>query len=72
MRFSEDHDVDLSGSYVYADGDEDLPSLRLVGNPRPVNPRRGLAAAAAAAGWPVLHMSARTRRDGATGIAGPR
>ena len=30
--------------------------MNLVGNPRPVNPRPGLAATAAENGWPVLQV----------------
>ncbi|CAJ1494900.1 HAD-IB family hydrolase [[Mycobacterium] burgundiense] len=56
-EFSAARGVDLADSYFYADGDEDLALMRLVGNPRPVNPRPGLAAAALAQGWPVLRVS---------------
>jgi HAD superfamily hydrolase (TIGR01490 family) len=56
LRFSEERNIDLGSSYFYTDGDEDLPLLGLVGNPRPVNPRRNLAATAAAKGWQVLRM----------------
>lgn len=52
--FCEANAVALQQSYFYSDGDEDLPLMRAVGHPRPVNPRRGLAAAAALHGWPVL------------------
>ncbi|WP_029109476.1 HAD-IB family hydrolase [Mycobacterium sp. URHD0025] len=48
--------VDLARSYFYADGDEDRALMRLVGNPRPVNPRPGLAAAATDRDWPVLAL----------------
>ena len=51
------NDVDLQRSYFYADGDEDAALMQLVGNPRPVNPRPGLAAMAAENGWPVLRVS---------------
>lgn len=56
-RFAEANAVDLTGSYFYADGDEDAALMAKVGNPRPVNPRRGLAALAAEQGWPVLRMT---------------
>ena len=71
-RFSERQGVDLAHSYFYADGEEDLPAMRLVGNPRPVNPRRALAVIAAEAGWPVLRVSTRLpsgRPDDAPGAA---
>ncbi|CAN5513603.1 HAD family hydrolase [soil metagenome] len=52
--FATANDVALQSSYFYADGYEDLPLMEAVGHPRPVNPRRGLADAAARNGWPVL------------------
>jgi HAD superfamily hydrolase (TIGR01490 family) len=61
-RFGADHGVDLHSSYFYADGDEDIPSMRAVGRPRPVNPRSGLAAEAARRGWPVLLVTGSDRR----------
>ncbi|PXX11262.1 HAD family hydrolase [Mycolicibacterium moriokaense] len=56
--FCQANDVDLQGSYFYADGNEDAALMKLVGNPRPVNPRVGLAAVAAEEGWPVLQVTA--------------
>ena len=56
-QFCAEHDVDLTRSYFYADGDEDAALMKLVGFPRPVNPRRGLAVLAAEQGWPVLRMA---------------
>jgi HAD superfamily hydrolase (TIGR01490 family) len=56
QRFCTDHDVNLEHSYFYADGNEDVALMKVVGNPRPVNPRSGLAAMAAAQGWPVLRV----------------
>lgn len=60
-QFCAANDVDLTRSYFYADGDEDAALMKLVGFPRPVNPRRGLAGLAAERGWPVLRMSATSR-----------
>jgi phosphoserine phosphatase len=57
QRFCEDNGIDLRLSYFYADGDEDVPLMSVIGHPRPVNPRSGLAAAAAANGWPVLRVA---------------
>ena len=48
QKFCDENGVDLKVSYFYADGDEDVALMSLVGHPRPVNPRAGLAAAAAA------------------------
>ena len=49
-------------SYFYADDDEDAVLMSLVGHPRPVNPRSGLAAMAAERGWPVLQVAGESRR----------
>ncbi len=55
-QFCETNDVALQRSYFYADGNEDAALMVLVGQPRPVNPRPGLAAVAAQHGWPVLRV----------------
>jgi HAD superfamily hydrolase (TIGR01490 family) len=47
-------DIDLKGSYAYADSISDLPFLRAVGNPAAVNPDARLRAVAEREGWPVL------------------
>ena len=60
-QFCSDNDVAVERSYFYADGDEDAASMSLVGHPRPVNPRSGLAAAAAAHGWPVMCLTSGRR-----------
>lgn len=57
QRFCADNAVALQDSYFYADGDEDLALMSLVGHPRPVNPRPRLSAAATRRGWPVLQVS---------------
>ena len=58
QRFCTDNSVAPEDSYFYADGDEDVALMRLVGHPRPVNPRPGLAAVSAERGWPVLRVAA--------------
>ena len=58
QRFCVDRGVELPQSYFYADGDEDAALMALVGHPRPVNPRAGLAAMADTHGWPVLRIAA--------------
>ena len=57
QRFCAERDVEIQGSYFYADGDEDAALMALVGHPRPVNPRAGLAAMATTHGWPVLRVT---------------
>ncbi len=59
QRFAAEHQVNLRISYFYADGDEDLALMHLVGNPRPVNPGPALAKVAARRGWPVLRFGSR-------------
>lgn len=56
---AEGRGLDLSLAHAYANGNEDIPFLRAVGQPVAVNPQRGLAAAAGAAGWPVLRFARR-------------
>ncbi|CDO89762.1 transferase [Mycobacterium triplex] len=59
QRFAAEHDIDLKDSYFYADGDEDVALMYLVGNPRPTNPEGKMAAVAKRRGWPVLEFSSR-------------
>jgi putative phosphoserine phosphatase / 1-acylglycerol-3-phosphate O-acyltransferase len=60
QAFAAENGVDLAQSYFYADGDEDVALMYLVGNPRPTNPAGKLAAVAAKRGWPVLRFSSRS------------
>ncbi|MGV0626315.1 HAD family hydrolase [Mycolicibacter minnesotensis] len=64
QRFCAENGIDLDCSFFYADGDEDAALMSMVGRPRPVNPRAGLAALAAERGWPVLRVSGPTRAGG--------
>ena len=66
QAFAADNGVDLAKSYFYADGDEDVALMYLVGNPRPTNPAGKLAAVAAKRGWPVLRF---TSRSGSSPVA---
>ncbi|WP_102142371.1 HAD-IB family hydrolase/lysophospholipid acyltransferase family protein [Mycobacterium hubeiense] len=60
QEFAAKNGIDLSKSYFYADGDEDVALMYLVGNPRPTNPAGKLAAVAAKRGWPVLRFTSRS------------
>jgi len=60
--------VNLARSYFYADGNEDVALMYLVGHPRPTNPARRLAKVAAARGWPTLKFSSRSSRPMATRV----
>lgn len=59
QKFAAEHDIDLQDSYFYADGDEDVALMYLVGNPRPTNPEGKMAAVARKRGWPILKFSSR-------------
>jgi putative phosphoserine phosphatase/1-acylglycerol-3-phosphate O-acyltransferase len=60
QAFAAKNGIDLADSYFYADGDEDVALMYLVGNPRPTNPAGKLAAVAAKRGWPILRFSSRS------------
>lgn len=64
QRFCADNAIDLKQSFFYADGDEDVALMSLVGCPRPVNPRARLAAMAGERGWPVLQVASPARATG--------
>jgi putative phosphoserine phosphatase/1-acylglycerol-3-phosphate O-acyltransferase len=59
QRFAAENGIDLKDSYFYADGDEDVALMYLVGNPRPTNPEGKMAAVAKRRGWPILKFSSR-------------
>jgi len=59
--FAEDNDIDLSKSYFYTDGGEDIPLLEAVGSPRPVNADAELQSKARREGWPVQNFDSRGR-----------
>lgn len=71
-RFAEARGVDLPDSHFYADGDEDVALMRVIGHPRPVNPRAGLAAEAMRNGWPVLSVGAPQSRRGRPSVSSMR
>lgn len=56
QQFAAEHDIDLGESFFYTDAISDLPMLKLVGQPRVVNPDRLLRRHARRQGWPILTM----------------
>jgi len=61
QKFAAENDIDLADSYFYADGDEDVALMSLVGNPRPTNPGDKMREVAGQRGWPVLEFNSRGR-----------
>jgi putative phosphoserine phosphatase/1-acylglycerol-3-phosphate O-acyltransferase len=59
--FAERSGVNLKKSFAYANGDEDVPFLETVANPRPLNPQRGLRRVARDSGWPMTELPGRGR-----------
>ena len=55
--FAHERGIDLARSFAYGNGAEDLAYLATVGNPRPLNPADGLAAAAEERGWSTARLS---------------
>jgi putative phosphoserine phosphatase/1-acylglycerol-3-phosphate O-acyltransferase len=61
QKFADEQGIDLADSYFYADGDEDIALMELVGNPRPTNPGEKMAETAREQGWPILEFTSRGR-----------
>lgn len=59
QRYARTHGIDLSRAYFYADGDEDVALMHMVGNPRPTNPGPGLTKVAKRRGWPITRHTSR-------------
>jgi putative phosphoserine phosphatase/1-acylglycerol-3-phosphate O-acyltransferase len=59
--FADGHDVELERSFAYANGDEDVEFLSLVGRPRALNPGSRLERVARERAWPITELSGRGR-----------
>ena len=57
--FAKDNGINLSKSFFYTDGGEDIPLLEAVGSPRPLNPDAKLQSKARREGWPVQNFDSR-------------
>lgn len=62
-RFADEQGLDLAKAYFYTDGSEDVPLLRAVGNPRPINPDSELQIKAEREGWPTRRLTSRGLPD---------
>ena len=63
QAFATERGIELSDSYFYADGNEDLALMHLVGHPRPTNPGKQLASVAGRRGWPILRFDSRNSSE---------
>jgi putative phosphoserine phosphatase/1-acylglycerol-3-phosphate O-acyltransferase len=59
--FAKKHRIDLHRSYAYADGNEEVPLMLTVGNPRPTNPQPNLERFARSHNWPIQKFQSRGR-----------
>ncbi len=48
--------IRLADSFAYGNGTEDVPFLKAVGHPRPLNPEPGLVDVAHTRGWPIVRL----------------
>lgn len=55
-KLAREWDLDLSESFAYCDGNEDVPFLESVGHPAAVSPQSELRGVAEARGWPILDL----------------
>lgn len=59
IALAEEHGYDLSRSFAYSNGGEDIPLLCAVAHPTAVEPEDQMRDAALASGWPILRCRAR-------------
>jgi HAD superfamily hydrolase (TIGR01490 family) len=60
--------IDLSASYAYGDSLNDLPMMRSVGHPCPINPDARLRRHAKEVGWPIREFRGRPQRVAGRGV----
>ncbi|MCQ4083875.1 HAD-IB family hydrolase [Streptomyces sp. RB6PN25] len=54
--YAKQEGIHLSDSFAYSNGAEDVPMLKAVGHPRPLNPEPGLVDMAHMRGWPIVRL----------------
>jgi HAD superfamily hydrolase (TIGR01490 family) len=67
-ELAEREGIDLSASYAYGDSLNDLPMMRTVGHPCPINPDTRLRRHAKEVGWPIREFRGRGRRVAGRGM----
>jgi len=67
-ELAEREGIDLSASFAYGDSLNDLPMMRTVGHPFPINPDARLRRHAKEVGWPVREFRGRGRRVAGRGM----
>ncbi len=55
-EYAEREGIRLDESFAYSNGTEDVPFLKAVGRPRPLNPESGLVDVAHVRGWPIVRL----------------
>ncbi|MGZ4617637.1 MAG: HAD-IB family hydrolase [Frankiaceae bacterium] len=55
-QYAQRKGVRLVESFAYSNGTEDVPFLKAVGHPRPLNPEPGLVEVAHVRGWPIVRL----------------
>lgn len=68
VALAEVQDIDLDESYAYGDSLNDLPMMRSVGHPCPINPDLRLRRHAQEVGWPIREFRGRSQRAAGRGV----
>ncbi|PFG42097.1 HAD superfamily hydrolase (TIGR01490 family) [Isoptericola jiangsuensis] len=67
-ELAEREGIDLDASYAYGDSLNDLPMMRSVGHPCPINPDARLRRFAKEVGWPIREFRGRGQRAAGRGV----
>jgi HAD superfamily hydrolase (TIGR01490 family) len=62
VELADIEEIDLDESYAYGDSLNDLPMMRAVGHPCPINPDLRLRRHAQEVGWPIREFRGRSQR----------
>lgn len=70
QTFAAERGLNLKHCYFYADGDEDIALMHMVGHPRPINPRKRMTRVAKQRGWPINRFNSRDLNSPLRTLAG--